>query len=79
MNTVDNAAVHPLSPRRRLPRAVLIVVVLGVLWFIDPEYVDTVSMWLGIFFVLMPAPRPVACVHHQPPTEPAKRLGAATT
>ncbi|MFF4013314.1 hypothetical protein [Streptomyces sp. NPDC001717] len=67
MSTVNKGPVHPLSPRQRLPRAVLIILLLSVLWTIDPQYVDTVSMWLGILVVLLPAPSPVACTHHQRP------------
>ncbi|MFJ9683994.1 hypothetical protein ACIRP2_39285 [Streptomyces sp. NPDC101194] len=49
---------HPLSPRRRLPRAVLVIAVLAVLWAIDPEYVDTIATWVGLVAVLLPAGGP---------------------
>lgn len=67
MSTLNNAPVHPLSPRRRLPRAVLIIFVLGFLWTVDPGYVDTIATWLGILVVLLPAPRPTVCGHQQLP------------
>ncbi|MFJ6015177.1 hypothetical protein [Streptomyces sp. NPDC092952] len=45
---------HPLSPRRRWGRVLLVVVGLVVLWDIDPEYVDNLGTWLGIVTVLAP-------------------------
>ncbi|MFC9429515.1 hypothetical protein [Streptomyces sp. NPDC056987] len=45
---------HPLSPRHRRGRVILVVIGLLVLWGIDPEFVETVGTWLGITAVLVP-------------------------
>lgn len=54
MFTVRTTLGHPLSPRRRLPRAVLVILVLFVVWLIDPVYVESIAMWVGLIAVLLP-------------------------
>lgn len=48
------ARAHPLSPRRRWVRVLLVIVGLVVLHDIDPDYVSTLGTWLGILAVLAP-------------------------
>ncbi|MFI8392937.1 hypothetical protein [Streptomyces sp. NPDC085540] len=58
MFTVRNTPGHPLSPRRRLPRTALVILVLATLWGIDPAYVDNIATWVGLLAVLLPAGGP---------------------
>ncbi|MFJ6355035.1 hypothetical protein ACIQKB_36960 [Streptomyces sp. NPDC092046] len=58
MFTVRTIPGHPLSPRRRLPRAALVILVLATLWGIDPAYVDNIATWVGLMAVLLPAGGP---------------------
>ncbi|MGA5194372.1 hypothetical protein [Streptomyces exfoliatus] len=50
----SGASAHPLSPRRRWGRVLLVVVGLVLLWDIDPEYVSNLGTWAGIISVFAP-------------------------
>ncbi|MFD3780195.1 hypothetical protein ACFWS1_30005, partial [Streptomyces sp. NPDC058612] len=75
MFTVRTIPGHPLSPRRRLPRAALVIMVLAVLWGIDPEYVDNIATWIGLVVLLLPAEPAAAPARDAEPAALSSALG----